>query len=259
MIRHRRGFALLLVLWTLVPVSILFLTLSGVARSDSHLTFNLRDAAKLQAAADGGINTAVFALLRSAAGTAPLRLNVGDATVAVRVTSLGGLVNPNNAAPELLRALLIRVGADPAQADRLAAAIVDWRAPGQQTRPGAPRAPAYQAAGLGYGPPGAPFETVDELREVLGMTPALFAALRPNLTLFNDHPPDPAIAPSAVRAALGDIGTPPRPPQAGNIFRISAAALAPDGARIMREAVIRFGPSNNRAWRVLSWETVPGD
>ncbi len=33
---RRRGFALLIVLWTLVPVSVLLLTLAGVARSNSH-------------------------------------------------------------------------------------------------------------------------------------------------------------------------------------------------------------------------------
>ncbi len=255
---RRRGFALLIVLWTLVPVSILFLTLAGVARSDSHLTFNLRNAAKLQAAADGGINSALFGLLRASTATAPLKLRLGDAVVAVRIISLAGLVNPNTATADLLRALLQRVGADPAQAVRIAAAIADWRTPGQAAQLAGLKTAAYRAAGLDYGPPGAPFESLAELRDVLGMTPALYDALLPALTLFTDRPPEPAFAPPIVRAALSDLGIPARSGEGGNVFRIIAEAAGPDGSRAERSAVILFGPSpTGRPWTILDWVTGP--
>lgn len=253
-----RGFALLIVLWLLVPLSVLFLTLSGTARSDSQLAFNLRDAAKLESAADAGIATATFALLDPRGGTSPLRLALPGASVAVRVTNLSGLVNPNIAQPELLRALLQRLGAAPAQADRLASAIVDWRTPGQRARPNGAKALEYRAAGLDYGPPGAPFESLGELRLVLGMTPATFAALLPSLTLYADRAPEPALAPPLVRAALADLGVSARGAVTrGDVFRISAEATGPGGARVMRSATIKLGPSTNgRPWRVLSWETA---
>lgn len=252
----RRGFALLIVLWTLVPVSVLFLTLSGVARSDSHLTFNLRDAAQLRAAADGAISTAIFGLLRDRA-SAPLRLKLGDATVAVRITSLAGLANPNTADANLLRALLQRAGADPQQAMRIALAIVDWRTPGQTPQLNGAKSAQYSAAGLDYGPPGAPFESIGELRDVLGMTPALFDALRPNLTLFTDRPPDPALAPPLVRAALADLGIAGRPTDVGNVFQIVAEARAADGSLVTRVANVRFGPAaSGRPWTVLAWDNA---
>jgi general secretion pathway protein K len=248
-----RGFALLLVLWTLVPVSILFITMSGLARSDSHLTFNLRDAIKLRAAADGGITTAIFRLLGSAGATAPIGLHLGDAAVGVRITSLAGLVNPNIASPQLLRALLQRLGADPSQAQGLALAIVDWRTPGQKAGANGSKAAPYRAAGLAYGPPEAPFETIDELRDVIGMTPDLFNALQPYLTLYTDRPPDAVLAPPVVRAALGDLGAAARPAGLGDVFDIEATAVAADGGRIVREAVVKFGPAaNGRPWRLLS-------
>ena len=255
---RKRGFALLIVLWTLVPVSVLFLTLAGTARSDSRLSFNLRDAAKLQAAADGGINTALFGLLRSAGATAPLRLQIGDAAVGVRITSLGGLVNPNTATPELLRAVARRSGAEAAQATQVALAIVDWRTPGQTPQLNGAKSAQYRAAGRDYGPPGAPFESLGELRDVLGMTPALFEALRPNLSLYTDRPPDPALAPPLVRAALSDLGAVGRPGDGGNVFRITAEAAGGSGSRSVRAATVRFGPSAaGRPWTVLAWESVP--
>ena len=74
----QRGFALLIVLWLLVPLSVLLLTLSGTARSNGQRTFNLRDAAHLEAAADGGIASEIFALSQPG-GAAFLRLGLGNA------------------------------------------------------------------------------------------------------------------------------------------------------------------------------------
>lgn len=253
-----RGFALLIVLWLLVPVSTLLILMAGAARSDTQLAGNLRTAAALQAAADGGIESALFELARTDTrredGLGTLRLRLGGALVTVRATSLSGLVNPNVATPELLRAILVRLGAAPPQAESLASAIVDWHLPGQQRRADGAKAPQYQAAGLDYGPPGAPFESVGELREVLGMTPALFAALRPYLTLYTDAPPDAAVAPPLVLAALRDLGAVRPIPGQGTVFEIVAEAGSPAGL-VVRRATVKIGPSpNGRPWRVLAWD-----
>ena len=250
------GFALLLVLWALVPVSLLFLMLSGASRSDARLAANLRGAAELEAVADGAIHTAIFELLQPG-GAAP------DAPTApgvvVEVASLSGLVNPNVVSPELLRALMVRLGADPGRAGRVASAVADWRTPGRLPRPDGAKAPQYRAAGLGYGPPGASFETLSELRDVLGMTDDLLAALMPHLTLHWDGEPDPGLAGPVVAAALRDLGI------AGGVghpnaraVRITATAQRPNGARAIRRAVVRLGPTGRRGWRVLAWDAGQG-
>jgi general secretion pathway protein K len=77
----------------------------------------------------------------------------------------------------------------------------------------------YGAAGLDYGPPHAPLERLDELGRVLGMTPAVLAAMKPHLTLFG--PPDPSAATidPVVAAALAEAvqgapaPSPAQPPQ----------------------------------------------
>ncbi len=246
------GFALLIVLWMLVPLSILFLTVSGTARSDTQLTSNLHGAAELDAAAEAGIASAIFALLQGADDPGPIRLALPGAAVSVRTESLSGLVNPNTASPELLRALLLRLGAAPELASSLAAGIVEWRTQSQGDRPAAARAARYRAAGLDYGPPGAPFESLGELRDVLGMTPAMLSALLPDLSLFPDHEPQPGLAPPAVRAALADLGARDQGSrERGDVFRITATATGRGGAEAVRAAIVKIGlTANRRAWRV---------
>ena len=62
----------------------------------------------------------------------------------------------------------------------------------------------YRGAGLDYGPPLEPLETLGELRRVLGMTPATFAAIRPHLSLFAPTIPSPVNADPVVAAARSD-------------------------------------------------------
>ena len=254
------GFALLIVLWTLIPIALLFAMLAAAARSDAQLTANLRSGAELEAAADGAIYSALFDLLQRGVASRngpPLAMQLAGADVLVGVGNESGLVNPNTASPRVLGALLVRLGADPAQASSVASAVADWRTPGRRSAQGRARAARYQAAGLDYAPPGAPFESLSELGEVLGMTPALLQALAPHLTLYSDGDPDPASADPIVRAALRDLGAIAVASETeSRVVRITAIARRLNGARATRRAIIQVGPSpNRRGWRVLVWDT----
>ena len=254
------GFALLIVLWTLVPIAMLFVMLAAGARSDAQLTANLRTAAELEAAADGAIHSALFDLLQRGVASRngpPIAMRLAGTDVLVDVGSEAGRVNPNTASPDLLSALLVRLGAGSAQADNLAGAIADWRAPGRRSARNGVKASQYQAAGLNYAPPGAPFESLSELGDVLGMTPALLQALAPHITLYSDGDPDPALADPVVRAALSNLGAIATASEAeSRMVRITATAQRSNAARVTRRAIIQIGPSpNRRGWRVLVWDT----
>ena len=253
---RRNGFALLMTLWLLIPIALSLLILTGSAHTNAATATDLAASAVLRAAADGGIETVVARLIASPIAPLRTRLSIGDATVTVATDSLSGLLNPNLASPELLRALLIRIGAQPARADLLAQAIVEWRSPGQTRRAGSPKAAEYRAAGLAYGPPGAPFETLAELLDVIGMTPGLFAALRPTLSLFTDRPPNPALAPPPLRAALQTLGIARGGPgDRSHVFRLTATATVTGRRIVTREAIVQIS-TGTRPWRVLAWETV---
>ncbi|HJU16483.1 MAG TPA: type II secretion system protein GspK, partial [Stellaceae bacterium] len=183
------GFALLIVLWTLVLIAFLVAHLTASARSETHIAENLVANAAAEAAADGAIAEAIFKFtdpqpeLRWPLDGAWHEVVIGNSRVAVRLEDEAARVNPNRASPELMEALLVAAGSDEASARRLASAIGAWVGAGSNVSQAALLA-EYQAAGRDYGPPGTPIESLTELRHVLGMTPAIFAAIRPHLTLF---------------------------------------------------------------------------
>lgn len=259
------GFALLIVLWTLVLIAFLVLHLTASGRSEIRIANNLVANAVASAAADGGIWQAIFNQSapqpeeRWPVGGPPRRLTIGDCRVTVRLEDEAARINPNLASPALMDALLRVVGVAPDMAPRLAAAIAEWvgTSPSPQTADALQA--EYRAAGRDYAPPGAPLETLGELGRVLGMTPALMAALRPHLSLFAPAQPDRAAADPVVAAALAQI---PQAVQAQPaaavaqdlpVVRILVEALGPGNARVSRVAVVRIGPSLPQGYSVLAW------
>ncbi len=239
---RQQGFALLIVLMTLGFLALLGTQLVAAARSDTRLADNLKQEAVLEAAADGAVANVMFAMQAArnpqfqADGT-PRTLRIGNTAVSVKIENETDRINLNTASAVLLRALLVQVGAAPALAERLAVAIFDWRTAGANARDGAAKAPQYRAAGLPYAPPGTPFQSVDELADVLGMTPALFERLAPHLTVFTDGDPDLTTRDPVVSSALRDISgavddTSNIQDTGDAVLRIAATAAAPDGARL---------------------------
>jgi general secretion pathway protein K len=204
----QRGFALLIVLWTLAFLSLIGAALVTTSRQDTQRARNMVDAAAAEAAADGAVQQAIYALLDQSArrwrpdGTTHV-LRSGQNRIEVRIENETSKVNPNFAPVELMQAVMVDLGIRSSVAARLAAAIADWRTQGEQPRPLGAKAPQYAAAGRDYAPPGASFESLDELGAVLGMTPDLLALLRPHLTLYSDADPDGSTTDPVVAAALG--------------------------------------------------------
>lgn len=257
-----RGFALLVVLWTLVLLALLITQLTLAGRGEAQLARNLRLAATVQAAADAGIQAAIFHALDSSAAHWPAdgrmrRIELPGAAVEIRIESQAGRVNPNIASPELLAALLRAVGADTRTAAAVAADIVAWRFPGPQVGPTGTAAARYRAAGRDYTAPGLPFQSIGELGLVLGMTPALLADAAPHLSLYRDGEPDPAYAAPPVARAMAEVYGPPRGGGGGDesLVGITASASGDGGSRFVRRAVVRIGAQGNGPpYRILTWD-----
>jgi general secretion pathway protein K len=213
----QRGFALPIVLCTLVILAVLGSALVGTGRQSTQRARNLLDSAVAEAAADGAVQQAIYGLLDQSGrqwspdGSTHV-LRYGRYLAEVRLGDENDKVNPNFAPVELVQALLVRLGVSPFAATNLATAIADWRTGGgQQPRPMDAKSPEardpkvlqYVAAGRDYTPPGTAFESFDELGAVLGMTPALLARLQPHLTLYSDTDPDASTSDPVVAAAIG--------------------------------------------------------
>jgi general secretion pathway protein K len=257
---------LIIVLWTLVLIAFIVAHLTASGRTEIRIASNLVSNSVAQAAADGAIFEAIFNVSDPRPdqrwpvdGTAR-ELAIGNSRVMVRLEDEAGRVNASSASPALLEALLRVTGSDPESARRLATAIGEWVGSAAAPRPQNALLAEYQAAGLDYGPPGGPLETLDELDRVLGMTPAALAAIRPHLTLFGPPEPNPASADAVVAAALALLSqagpaTPPAnpPPQDLLTVRITALASGPGNARVIRFAVVRTAAALPGGYTVLAW------
>ena len=257
------GFALLLVLWTMVLLSVIGAHIASTGRTETQLAANVRDAAMTEAAADGAVQDAAFHIL-TAPGWTPggtgRSVSFPAAAVDLRIESEDSFVNPNLASRELLSALIRQAGGDVQTADQIAAAILEWRFPGA----GAPDGPigrSYRNAGLADVPPGAPFRHLDELRAVRGMRLDLLAGLRPYLSLYTTGDPDvrdasPAVL-AAMRIATGRVPPPSRSVSMPRVVRITATAAGPNHTRFVRRAVLAINRQGTAPISVLDW-SAPG-
>src|SRR6516225_6834363 len=117
--RRSRGFALLIVLWTLVLIAFVVAHITASGRTEIRIADNLVDNAVARAAADGAISEAIFNLTnprqdqRWALNGAPRQLVVGDSRIEVRLEDEASRINPSLASPLLLQGLLQTLGANP--------------------------------------------------------------------------------------------------------------------------------------------------
>lgn len=254
--RGERGFVMVIVLWTVGLLALMMTVLVANARQEAKQTVTLRDQAIGRAAADGVLSETVMEILRGGK-PAPGPRRFADVPADLALEDLSGRLNPNIAPVIMTQGLLAQIGVPPDRAERLAAAIVDWRTPGLTRGARGAKAEEYKAAGLAYGPPGKPFETVDELGMVLGMDAAVLAALKPHLTLWSTSLPNPAAADAAVLSALRAASVPvfSAPSNDARVIQFSVTAHPSAKTIATRRAIIRFGYSpDGRDWRVLVWD-----
>jgi general secretion pathway protein K len=288
---RQRGIALIMVLWLIILLTVIASAFAYSMRTETVAARNAVSLAQARSVADGAIMRMAFELMRPRtvneswqADGAPHYWDEGDAHVAANAIDESGKIDLNSASDALLKGLFQTVGGlDGDAAQAIVDKIDDWKDADDLRRPNGAEAPEYQAAGLSYKPANAPFENVAELQRVLGMTPAVYAAVAENLTTFNKSPGvNPSFAsrnvllsiPGATvevvdtylaqrQAALASgLPVPAFPVSGGaagptNLWRIRAEATMPDGVTYAREAVIRPGGDLQHPVTILAW--IEGD
>ena len=120
----------------------------------------------------------------------------------ISVEDEGGKIDLNAAGDPAIRQLLNAPGAG---GGSLVDKILDWRdQKGDLHRLEGATGSDYAAAGRDYYPRGGPFQSVDELKLVLGVTPGLFDRIRSALTVYSGRSKvNLATAPADVLMAVG--------------------------------------------------------
>lgn len=272
---RRHGIALILVLWVLVLLTALLSSFAIVARSEALMARQLRDATRATYAAQAGVEMALLRVAdtdpdwRWVPDGRPYEAEFDGARLQVEVLDETAKLDLNLADPAALTRFFLGIGLNEDEAMRAADVIVDFRDADDLTQPMGAEADDYRAAGLPYGPKDAPFERVEELQQVLGMTPELFQRAAPHLTVHTGTMPNPAYASAPVlaalgfdpvevegmveeRAALGELsqGLPGVPDPGGfmvgggsGTYSIRSVAWLPDGAEAELNVTLRVAPA----------------
>ena len=263
---RQRGFALLMVLWTMGLLALLVTQFTTAGRTETRVAANLRANAATQAAADGALHEAILRLLQGAwvADERPRTIRVADAVVEIRISNQATKVNPNAASVPVIQSLLANVGVDPGKAATLARAIVDWRSAGPKSLAGGTKLSQYQAAALPYGPANKLFDSEEEVGQVVGMTPGFLARIKPFLSVYqegdaasSDDPlagvPEQSSSTDRDGWYFGSTGR-------VMVVAVQADAIGAKGGRFTRHAIVRLRaePSLDQApYQILTWETAP--
>lgn len=282
-----RGVALLLVLWLVALLTALIGGFAMAARVEDLQGRVLARGVVAREAARAGIEYAISRLIEAdqrrqwLADGRRYDWRYGDARVELELTDESGKVDLNAAQPPLLTGVFVALGVERTQAERLAAAIIDWRDGDTLSQPGGGAEDSdYAAAGLPYGAKDAAFDTTAELLQVMGMTPALYARAAQVFTVYSGRDtPDPAFAPAPVLTAMGmdaNMIIPQRQrwtPESGRpqpllpdgqplvgtstgTYSISSRAHLPDGREALLRVVVRAGGTGmiGMTYQPLQWE-----
>ena len=200
----RRGFALMAALALLLTISIVALDMTLMARPPRLAAAVATERIAAMEAAMAGVEHARATLLLLAdpdAFAAPRHLTragdpwsvadglvlgpmpMGQLAYRVDLRDAGARLQVNVAGEPELRRLFLALRLDARRADRLAAAIADWRDTDQLRRANGAEAPEYLRTGRAVPPDDHPFANIAALRFVVGMTDSLYDVMRGSLTV----------------------------------------------------------------------------
>lgn len=227
---QRTGSVLILVVWTICLLSILAVALGSRCAFALGLTDRLEQQLRSSYIAAAGVQQAAQilnsdesvsvdgmndvwanngALYEHLFGGGVFSISAPNAASPTK-PALPGLIdqerflNLNTATPEMLKALIQGVaGTKSLEATSIAESIVDWRDKDKEQLPSGAEEYYYLGLSTPYECKNAPFESVEELLLIRGMTPEIFKRIRPYVTVYGSGAVNLNTAGEEVLYALG--------------------------------------------------------
>ncbi len=192
-----KGAVLLLVLWVIVALSLLGMSFSGAIRTEVNAARNVIDQKQGYYLARAGVEYAVYKILESQSAfyqtqnlqelgpnelpdvlTGSSTLQLDNGTAEIEIIDETGKINLNAPADQsfsdLVYNLLIMVGVDPERSDEITDSILDWRDPDDFPNPNGAEDAYYLSLESPYRVKNGPFDVIDELLLVRGVTPEIY-------------------------------------------------------------------------------------
>lgn len=192
---EQNGFAMVLVLWVMALLMAIIPAFVYSMRSESTAAINTADSVVARGLALAGVEMAVheitadFGLVttgdsgvvfmeRTGNGLKALpferSFELGGGTVSYTIEDERGRININNAAREVIDALLRLSGVEANERDVITDSILDWRDDNHEFHLNGAEDDYYGSLPAAYGAKDGPAEFKEELLLVKGMTPAVF-------------------------------------------------------------------------------------
>lgn len=284
-----RGVALVIVLWAVMLLTVIAGNFVFAMRTETSVARNAVSAAQAEAIANGAVHRALYETFKPAmeadtwkADGRERQWEKNGAKIRVVVMDESGKIDINTSSDELFRGLLLSAGMDTEKSAQFLDAVLDWRDVDSLPRPNGAESDAYRTAGLKHEPANAPFDAVEQLQQVLGMTTDIYLRLAPLITVHSRQPGiNTLVAPRGVLMAIPGVdpaqvdayieqrnqslasGQTPAPFPAGaafmsaatdSVINVRAEVQMLDGAVFVRGAVARRSGDAQHPVAFLSWK-----
>jgi type II secretory pathway component PulK len=255
------------VIWAIGVLSLLFVTYIAASRYRTIEASSRIQRARVEAAAEAGINMAIFDLLshtregkptgkKFRVGGSPTLCAVNGVQLAIAVMDEGGKVDLNTAMPELVEALFQSLRRDKGDATLVARSLLSLRKPLERS-----------SKTVGGGSSGAPLSSIYELDQIAGMDSGLLQELLPIVTVHSHGVGfDPPAAPAGlVRALASKRSDGTRSDDRNSIpllfsaestrtfFQISVEGQSSANVRAARESIVEFTLEPPLGYRIREW------
>lgn|GEM_PF-2622191 len=271
-LKDQKGAILIWVLWILAAVSVLAFLILGQSRNLSGLASAEIHYAQRRHALEGAVHQAIATYFNEGGEriARTYSISIADIGVTVDISSEGGRIDLNHADEDLLSALFGAYGFDTVKAQRLAAALADWRDDDELAREYGAETIDYLRKGVNVKPRNGHFQSIGEIAHVLDMPSEAVPCLGPSLTVYSQgNRIDPSEAVPEVRRVFswatqrhwmggdwtlsddGDSVLNPVQNRSGTAVRFEARLNTPAGASQNLIMIIRRTSSGLKGFETL--------
>ena len=207
---HRHsGIALVAVLWVILLLSVIAASFSLSTRTSIQLSNHVLHQARAAGLIEAAISRCIIELNKPAQsqrwthdGT-PQAWAFGGAAFLIAIQNAQGLIDLNQGDKATLKKLLEGLDIPDDDAAKISDAVVDWKDSNKFAQLNGAEDSDYERAGLPYRSKDEPFDTVEELRLVLGVTHEYYQKIAPFVTVHSkSRNVNSEIAPPQVLLAL---------------------------------------------------------
>lgn len=292
---RQRGVALVLVLWVIVLLTVIAGAMATSQQAGVSMVSNARQERQGRALAAAGIQFMALQLEQRNRPPEEQRYRVdgqlrswqfAGQTIWIGAMPDTGRINLNMADEKLLAGALLATGLEEEQMEAIRDAILDWRDKDSEHHLAGAEDDAYEAEGRPIGARDDVFQSVEELQQVLGITPALYKQLAPRLTVHSMQrtvnpafayadvlSSIPGITPEEVEAYLAvrlqalEQGLPVPAPEGpfaqyfstavGPVFRIFAEIDLKSGGKVEAEVIMNAELRTTKGYKILERNYSP--